>query len=563
MFIAHSSALRRDNCTPRNEPLTSHGKRAIHENINLEYPDNWKFIEDSAISILLHAPKYVEEQLINAQSKLRTAEWLSYLHTVDGPYLVVRISSGSIEISRSLYRGLDVFYTHIAGSLVFSTSPSVLLRLKREKSHSLDLDYCRRFILDRPVFSGSTAIAGIRAIPIGQSIRSNLASISIIGLQKPLPQQKGPIEILTKKLSTLAASFSSISLSFSGGLDSSALLHCLATASITFDAIHGVSPLPYADTERREAEQVAAAYGKHLKHIKMIESDALTFTPSCLKEPAYRSPFDVNIFLTPGANPQQQQAVADFSANELMITGHGGDHVFLQNPNWNVGFDRIHKLEVLGFFHDVKRFCTLKKANFYRGVHENLRLLLNPRGSNGGLHTPKWMQAGEILPAADNHYLLNELDPRSAKFDHVWSILLGLNTIQMENSVVRTTIHPLLLPDVIGTVMYRPVRELFSAQHDRFYFRRDLYKSAGYDFAWRKSKRSSSASLFNYFSENHASLFTWLEDGFIAKQLTLDLAELKKSLKKNGSTYLDDDFPALINLIQLEGFVQSVLHHSQ
>lgn len=528
-----------------------------------EFSESWKHIENADGTVFLHAPKYVELQLIDARESLCSADWLSYLHTVDGPYVVVRIVGNSVEISRSLYRGLDVFYTRIANHLAFSTSLSRLLQLKRGNSQSLDREYCRRFVLDRPTFSGATAISEVQSIPLGQSIRSDLEAISTIRVQMPCQQSKGPIETLTKKMSTLSRSFSAVSLSFSGGLDSSALLHCLNRAEVVFEAIHAVSPLPYADTERLQAEKVAAAYDQEISIVEMIESEALAFTPSMLKELAYGSPFDVNIFRSSRGEVPKQDAFPDSCVNHLMVTGHGGDHVFLQNPSWNVGFDRIQKKDIRGFFADVKRCCTLKKTNFYAGLLHNMRLLFDRRGSSRGLYAPKWLRGGATSLGMDDHYLLAGLDPRSAKFDHVRSILLGLSTIEMYGPGNRAVLHPLLLPDVIGTVLYRPVGELFSAQHDRLYFRRDFYDSAGHDVAWRRSKRSSSASLFKYFNDNQEVLFEWLADGIVARCLGLDAGELKKSLAMNGQVYLDPDFPALVNLIQLEGFVQSVQHHSQ
>lgn len=563
MLIAHVSVLPHDRRSIQQGRLRTEYGHATSRKFYCEYSERWKHIENAGRTVLIYAPKYVVEQLIGARESLCSAGWLSYLYTVDGPYLVIRINGESIEISRSLYRGLDVFYTRIADHLAFSTSLSELLQLKREKNLTLDLHYCRRFILDKPTFSGVTAISEIQSIPLGQSIRSDLASISTIGVQVPREQSMGPIEILTKKLSMLSRNFSAVSLNFSGGLDSSALLYCLNKAVGTFEAVHAVSPLPYADSERLEAEKVAVAYCQELSIVKMSESEVSAFIPSRLKESIYASPFDVNIFFSPSAGAPQEGVLPGSYAHKLTVTGHGGDHVFLQNPSWNVGFDKLRKLDIREFFVDVKRCCSLKKANFYLSLFQNMRLLFDRRGISRRIYRPKWLSGGEVSLGMDDHYLLGGHDPRSGKFDHIRSILLGLSTIEPHGLGSQTLIHPLLLPDVLGTVLYRPVGELFNAEHDRLYFRQDFYDSAGHDVAWRKSKRSSSASLFKYFNDHQESLFEWLADGLVAQHLRLDVAELRSSLTMNGQVYLDDDFPALINLIQLEGFVQSVQHHSR
>ncbi|AVJ30768.1 hypothetical protein [Achromobacter spanius] len=561
MLIAHIAALPAERDSFRQELSSIEKDRPNGRVFYAEFPEAWSRIPFPGGRVLLHAPKYVQDQILGAPEKLCSENWLTHLHSIDGPYLVVRMEGDSIEISRSLYRGLEVFYTRIADHLAFSTSLPLLLRLKQDRGWTLDPDYCQRFILDRPAFSGATAISDVRSICLGQSVRSDLSSISTIGVQMPREQSSGPIEILTTKLSTLSRSFSSVSLSFSGGLDSSALLHCLSKAGVDFEAIHAVSPLPYADSERHEAEKVAAAYSRELSIVQMIESEGLGFAPSMLEQPQYASPFDVDIFRA--ACTERPQGPALPPTNALMVTGHGGDHVFLQNPSWKVGFDRVRKFDVSGFFMDVKRRCTLKKTNFYAGLWQNIRLLLGRHADSRGLHLPTWLPGRARTLAADDHYLLAGMDPRTAKFEHVRSILLGLSTIELHSPDNNSTLHPLLLPDVVGTVLYRPVRELFNAQHDRVYFRRDFHDSAGHDFAWRKSKRSSSASLFKYFRDNQDPLLEWLADGIVARQLMLDADELRKSLMMNGQVYLDDDFPALINLIQLEGFVQSLRRHSQ
>ncbi|MGE8690823.1 MAG: asparagine synthase-related protein [Achromobacter sp.] len=528
--------------------------------LTIMYTRAWAEFISGDLRVLYRAPTYVMNEIVRRRDDFLSDHWLRVAHKLAGPYLIARCRRGEVEVARSLYRGQDLFYSTIDSTIAFSTKPSWLLRLTDSGTHEIDGEYCRRFIVDTPEFSNATPLQRVKSISLGQAVHSDLRALTPLPAHVPVPNGEDVVPLLSERLACITKQFERTSLSFSGGLDSSALLYCLTKAGTNFVATHALSSLPYADTELAEATRIAKSLRAEIQIQRMNEDSPSPFQPHLFKTPVFSSPFDVDIFSP--APPAENLAVLGTAEipRELILTGHGGDHVFLQNPGRNVAFDPLLKLNIVGAFSEVRRYCRLKKDNIYAAMVSNLKLLF--RGKNhlaALLHTPTWLPSASTSKSRPEHHLLSGLDPRTAKHAHVRAILLALHTISPPRAEGATVLHPLLLPEVIGTVLHRPVSELYSSEHDRVVLRNSVFRASRHDFSWRRSKRSSSAGLFKYFQDNQEILHQWLSAGILVRALGIDTEQLRKSISVNGQAYLNEDFPALINIIQLELFLQSML----
>lgn len=534
------------------------------DNLIARYSADWNELQNNDCRILYYGPTYIKTQINIQHDEFLGPHWLAAAHRLDGAYLLIRLFDTHIEISRSLYRGLDIFYLRLDGRLIFSTDFSYLVEISGENSSNLDGKYCHDFIIDSPAFSGSTAFSAIKSLQLGQSIRTDLDSITELSPQVPRHTDGSPIDILTEKLSHLARQFDSVYLSFSGGLDSSVIFYCLKRAGVSFTPFHGVNTTPYAENELAYATDIAQHFGIELQ-VRFAKNniEQACFTPSTFTKTTYPTPFAVDIFTHPASEASQSQKNGSEYTRRLYLTGQGGDHVFLQNPGWNVGIDDLLKFRIGKSLSQISNYCQLKGENLYALLYRTIKLALHKNSCKKILsHTPPWISPPERSDPSDLHYLLKNSDPRSAKFRHISTILAGLSGLAWDDIAESSTVHPMLLPDMIGTVLDRPVGELYTAKYDRILLRQAAYQAAGHNFSWRQTKRSSATDYFTYFRNYLTEITQWLESGILVNNLQIDLPKLRQSLEFNGYYHLNNDFPALINLIQLEAYIQSTLHFS-
>ncbi|MEN5066964.1 asparagine synthase-related protein [Achromobacter aegrifaciens] len=419
-------------------------------------------------------------------------------------------------------------------------------------------------MVDASKFSGSTPFAQIKSLQLGQTIRSDLRSITELPPQVPAHIDSNPIDLLTQKLSDTARQFDSVYLSFSGGLDSSVIFYCLKQAGVPFTPFHGVSTIPYSENELAYATDVASHFGVTLQ-LRSIESkhEQFSFEPSAFTRIKYPTPFAVDIFARAPAETVDSRTCQPEPIRRLYLTGQGGDHVFLQNPGWNVGIDELLRLRIGKSLSQISNYCRLKGDNLFRLLYRTARLAMHKQSYQKLLiHTPSWMSPRQKSQSGEWHYLLKHTDPRSAKYRHVSTILAGLSGISLDRNTDHSTLHPLFLPDLIGTVLHRPIAELYTSEYDRIVLRNAAHQASGHSFAWRQTKRSSASDYFSYFRNHLSAITRWLESGLLVKSLDIDFSKLRQSLEFNGNLYLNQDFSALINLIQLEAYIQSMLHFS-
>lgn len=173
----------------------------------IHHSSDWEEMKSDEMQLLCHGPTYLTRKILQQKEKFLGVNWLTAAHSLDGPYTIVRWNNGIVEIARSLYRGLDIFYTQIENTFVFSTNLPWLLRLAKKRNPDLNKTFCRDFIADQLTFSEATPFSALKSLCLGQAISSDLRSITELASHIPPATEADPVELLTQKMHAFGSLF--------------------------------------------------------------------------------------------------------------------------------------------------------------------------------------------------------------------------------------------------------------------------------------------------------------------------------------------------------------------
>ncbi|WP_338525147.1 asparagine synthase-related protein [Pseudomonas batumici] len=469
-----------------------------------------------------------------------------------GYFTCVSIESDEFRITRSLYRSLDIFYTTLDGEPILCSHLPVLIASRGGYlQQTLDTDYCRNYIGVQQKFGGQTPFLQIRELMLGERMSIGpQGRINTEFVNRPLPPTEGIADTLKNTLATFSQSFDHTLLMFSGGLDSSTLLWALKACDVDTLAIHNDSKPGTDDSEYEEARVIASDLGNEVMRIEPEQEDDFSDAFKLTTTDKHCSLNSTPIFSHQGP----AKDVLELNGSRLILTGHGGDQVFIQNPGANACFSLLSQGRYLSFFRTARKLSRLKGASVYEIIKRNLSLMLTPH--EGSVVPPAWL--GPLKSkAGDEHYLLRGLDRRSAKYSHLSTILLALHSTQTVPG--RTTVlAPLLLQNIIGHVVDTPVEHTFSDTHDRIIIRQPIYERTGKAFAWRRTKRSSSVMFFKALSSAKSNLISTLNHGVVISALGIDRTKILADLEMNCEVALTESLKNLMNVFKLEKYLFAV-----
>ncbi|MGN7984951.1 asparagine synthase-related protein [Burkholderia sp. 22313] len=485
------------------------------------------------------------------------AERRARLSNSIGYFTSILLGADTLEVVRSLYRATDIFYTESDGMMLTCSELAVLVALRGGfAKQRIDFGYCHDFIAHLQKFDGHTSFENINEVMLGECIR--MSKSGIIGatfVNRPIVPNGDIVDTLRDTLAAFTQPFDSTVLMFSGGLDSSTLLWTLLANGTRPLVLHSESDPDARDSEYRDASAVALDLGCEIQRLVPEREDySQAFTISA--EGRSSSPHDVPIFRS-CTSARSDLSIDDTS---LLVTGHGGDHVFVQNPGSNSCLAALQAGRVLEYIGTVRKLSRLKGRRGVEIVCDNVRCLVGLQFLAGSL--PAWLpRRRQRSSRRSGHYLIRDLDSRAAKFSHLSAILQALQSV----SVPRTgplMLAPLLLQNVIGHVIEIPVEDMFTETHDRVTLRESIYRRSGKSFAWRRTKRASSAHLFELLSQSEANLLDLIDRSDFVPLLHIDRRVLLAEVRQNCRVALNESFKHIVNLYKIEAHIRSIEHQS-
>ncbi|PLP97916.1 asparagine synthase-related protein [Cupriavidus pauculus] len=477
---------------------------------------------------------------------------LEDLREAVGFFTVFVIERTRIRVISSLYRHVDVLYAKDNGEIVISSQLAALLAIIGPRP--VNARFMWEFANDDSQFGGDTFFDGVHQVPLGEAVTlDRWAAPRRRAWNIPAPCRVDFIEVLRQNILAYAGGEEQIIVQFSGGLDSSLVLHVAQQVTSRCVAQHLLSiddPASEVEIARHVAGEFGVRFEVHTSPIRF----AVPRSSFGLAR-AVSTPFDIHpLSPDPGdrnfAYDEQLRAVG--MDRGFILTGEGGDYVFLQHPAPYVGWDGYLDRGWRGALVALKEYSQLKASPFLPLLGHNLRhaLLGAPAKSGRVGRRP----AGEPCPP---HALLTCAAKRSAKFAHLQGVLMGLHQMKPNDDDTFRVIHPLFLQNILAGVIGEPVNRMFSADFDRIQIRRALARSSKSTAAWRRTKRPSSGLVFAFFRNNEALLKRLLCDGRVASTLSIDADWIRHRITENANLRTTEDVGTLLNMQRLEIFGQS------
>jgi asparagine synthetase B (glutamine-hydrolysing) len=459
-----------------------------------------------------------------------------------GYFIFIVIKDRKVTVWKSLYRGDDLFYAQENNCLIISTQIEHII--KAYNYSQINIDYCQRFIIGDHHFSAETVFKGINQVQSGTflALEGNKAFTRV--LSTAFNSKIDVIEELNKSLLLLSDSRTT-GLFFSGGFDSSLLFFCLKDLGFNFSAYHYLPCEFEHDSELREVREICKKNNILLKEIDSKIVDEVDLYPTYLPN----TPFDIKFVQEEFTDSNIAEEVNN--RNITLFTGHGGDHIFLQNPHYNVGVDVLYSHGFFTFLKELKKLSILKGLDYYKLLYKNVCHLFSYAPS---VHSIAWMPP--IGLATDKHPLLHNINPRYAKYWHVKDILWAIHLTQQSSIEGKINLlSPFLLQNIFFYFYNIPVSKLYTENFDRYLIRELAFNKYQQDIFWKKRKRSSSMYIFNVLNKKQKYIKEILLNGSVARELNLNKEKLESSINYNCTVKLNDELAAILNLYSLQLYV--------
>lgn len=458
---------------------------------------------------------------------MHTTEELEY---AIGSFVHLVFSVNSIEIRTSLYKDEEIYYYKLCGSLVYISNLKMLtVLIKSDSLLELNISYCVASILGEESFGNDTYFKDVGKIMLGEGISTDCNEISIRYLfNKPHSTSQTLTQIVKENIIQLGIGRQQSSLMMSGGLDSGYLFCLMKKLELNFKAIHKDT-----DDKFRETEVVSAIdLARSIQHELVIVRDST----DDLRENSGKSSFLeglVTIFYG------KISEIIPYGG--IIITGYGGDQVFIQNPDYKICFDILIEKGVISGLCAAIKLCRLKKANFYLTIWyiltSNSIMIYNWQKRS---RYPSWISSINNINK-NKHFLLRGLDERSGRYNNIRSILSALSK-KPSSSLSNKVLCPFLLQNVIGFVLKHSLDEHFNENYDRLLLRQELDDNFKNKVAWRRSKKPSTSIIMLYMRDEMSNIISKVESSPLTQQGFIDKDLLSNEIKANSIIKLEDNF---------------------
>lgn len=446
------------------------------------------------------------------------ADDFNILKSAEGSFSYLCISPTSISVVRSLTGPFSLYTMMIDGNASVSNDFDFLFSLEKDCELDVNENYSLGEILGTQPFGGDTLIKQISEISRGEILHTDLQGYwDKSFFNKPFKSSDSLLGSINNSLTYYNSFGLKMVLMASGGLDSSLLMYALSSLPVKFESVHVEYTIDKENSESSYAYDTARNLG--------IDVSTVTWSKEMRNPFAPRRSDDQE-----DKNVDQSDVFFDlFSKQKCIITGHGGDHVFIQDPSPRVMIDALLEWRPLQAFVDVKKYSRLTGHGMYRSFYSALRSYVRPAGAINQ-KVPKWLRL-RANGRLKTHYMLENIDGRTAKYQHVKNILYALRDTGDPNHPTSRSCCPLVMQGVVGHVLDVPVRDMFTSKYDRILEREEFWKESGLAVAWRRSKNGSSWQLMNELENFYQSHLDLLESGHFNYYNKIDLSEIAAIIK--------------------------------
>lgn len=507
--------------------------------------------------------EFNENNLRNARASDISKKWwgkyIFFESHVDGKTTVTRDPTGQ----------LPFFYTQINQDLVlFSSELELLVKLLPSRP-SYDWPYLLSNILyNHNSHSNRTAFQSVYELPPGCSV--NLQKPSQIELTwNPIEYINAEpiknleiIQTLESSLKSWVSNYKNIVLSFSGGLDSSALIYALSSVTSADQNLVPVNfyhPDIISSDERKHAHQICSSLNHNLLEINL--EDCLPFSP--LKKPLSFKPNHPFAALTHLALGEKMTDIVHSYPSSIALNGQGGDHIFLANPPPSLIIDYIRDKGLTGFQKHLQNvsdyYRTTHLQIFKSAAREYRNICSHGRSVVYDENSANWMTE-DFLNLGKNQFLhpvqsIFSKEIPVGKVSHIIEIDHGIASVALELGNHNPVYCPFLYQPMIELALKIPTYSLTQNGYDRFPLRQAISQKYGTNHVWRRNKGETTGIVQFGAKQNLNYLMDLCLEGTLSMNGFIDRALVESTLKNFSKGGAESLWP-LMNLISTEIFFE-------
>lgn len=444
------------------------------------------------------------------------------IENLDGVFCILIYHFNDLLIGKSIQSGPALFYCKKNMDIFVSDKISDIKFLNPDMTFSLNIKMAEHYLSGNRIATQESLITGIYKVNNGEFIKFNnqLKPVLLRDEFSITKKNNSTIDSIIDNIEMMRDN-RKIALLFSGGLDSALIFHTLKESGNKFCAYHFFSD-ESDDSEKYFAKEYCSKYGVDFisvnKKINFNEKLYFNLNPN--------SPDEIPLIFEQTDEEGEGQPPIDDDL--LYLCGHGGDHIFGQNPSELFGIDAYRSHGLMFMHKKIVEFSNLKGKRYKDIIFSNISAFINT--SNG------------CSPAKQEH--VSDMKLASAQFfatDYTGKI---------------NKLTPFLHKNIIQHYAGLPVFSLFNQHFDRYPVRYEAFQRFGSDIFWKKNKRSSSQLIFRILSGKKDELVNTIKQSGLIEILGINHIELESILYENTTTRLTMELPYILNLYRLAKFIQ-------
>jgi len=480
-----------------------------------------------------------------------------------GRYLVVSVTSQTVEIAREPSGAIGCYYHSRDGGFICA-SDAALLTAALGRIPQFDWDEVLAQLQYRNLRTERTALAGITELPPGTALQMEHGKVTRRGIWSPYPlaadwdrrarfEDARPLvrRTILDTVAALARDYRRPIVKLSGGLDSSLVTAALAAcgAHPTCLTFRGRG----ADLdETRYAKAVVARSGSP-HEIAALDADAVSLAhdaASHLPRPTAR--------LFAQADDALQVALAHRIGADAFFSGGGGDTVLWYFPTVAAALDRLHCGGWIGFWQTLGDLARMTGDSRTRALRIALEKLAQRRPQ-------PWFHTLRFLPP--------QVQALAAPGWHPWlpvpeGTLPGVRAyvrslIQMQDHYEHgarlsfgPAIPPLLAQPVVEQCLAIPSWLWCAGGRDRALARAAFVDLLPAEILARRTKGGADGFVTRLLNAERGHARALLLDGILAKQDLLDRSEIDQVLTRTVPIG-NADSSRLLRLVSVEAWLRS------
>lgn len=393
------------------------------------------------------------------------------LLTVDGKLL---LSADADKLSVDIFCNHQIFLSKdVRGGFLASSSLELIFAHNRKK-FSPNLNYFLTYISCGPVPTTSTPFIGVLYLPPGSSI--NLSDLSIDLGAELNSENSDFLDVIEKNLSAGLASSRDIVLEYSGGLESSILLHALLrTHPGRLRLIHLTDSGSGDIDDIQRVRSLAQKYRCDLTVFDFEDVPPFQITTCSKIRPNFPHPGLVNI------------GYIDYSSDMLMspdtiiLNGSGGDSIFCAYPQKGLPVELLRGGNILGAIREVRHLADYFRMPLIPTVMSSVKEFKEAaiKVQNPGAHIARAIGSEKILT---NEYMHGELKIELPEILHTKlstrerHLYAAINRFEMRSSPVAgfpdRYFYPFLSANAISAGLSTPSTQLLKggvSRNPRFF----------------------------------------------------------------------------------------------